>query len=107
MPATATPSLTRISSPSISARGITGMPRALRGRHLRVVGLTALEMTTTSALRTCSARWPTKMRAAQRLQAAGDVALALVGARDRIAEVQQHLGDTGHADTADADEVDG
>ena len=44
---------------------------------------------------------------AQRRQPARDVALAQVGAGDRVAEVQQHLGDAGHADAADADEVDG
>ena len=33
-------------------------------------------------------------------------ALALVGARDRVAEVVQDLGDAAHAGTADADEVD-
>ena len=32
---------------------------------------------------------------------------AQVGPAHRIAEVEEHLGDAGHADAADADEVDG
>ncbi len=44
---------------------------------------------------------------AQRGQAARDFALAQVRAGHRVAEVQQHLGDPGHADAADTDEMDG
>jgi hypothetical protein len=43
----------------------------------------------------------------QRRQAAGGVAVAHVRPGHRVAEVQQHLGDAGHADAADADEMDG
>ena len=83
LPATATPSLTRISSPSISARGMTGMSRARAAAISGLSGRTALETTTTSARATFSARWPMPMRGAQRRQPARDVALAQVGAGDR------------------------
>jgi hypothetical protein len=61
-PATATPSLTRISSPSISARGMTGMPRARAASSSGLSGRTALETTTTSADSTWAALWPRPMR---------------------------------------------
>ena len=63
LPATATPSLTRISSPSISARGMTGMPRARAAATSGLSARTALEMTTTSACATFSGRWPNESRA--------------------------------------------
>ena len=63
LPATATPSLTRMSSPSISARGITGMSRARAAASSGLSALTALDTTTTSAAATFSARWPTVTRA--------------------------------------------
>ena len=63
LPATATPYLSRISSASISARGITGTPRrrasATSGFSLR----TAVEVTTTCAPRACSGACPSKTRA--------------------------------------------
>src|SRR5437764_5676838 len=43
LPATATPSLTRISSPSISARGMTGMFRARAAAISGLSGRTALD----------------------------------------------------------------
>jgi hypothetical protein len=43
---------------------------------------------------------------AQRRQAARGRAVALVGARHRVAEVVQDLGDAAHAGAADADEMD-
>ena len=59
LPATATPYLSRISSASISARGMTGTPSrrasSTSGFRLR----TAVEVTTTWAPCTCSAPWPT------------------------------------------------
>ena len=58
LPATATPSFTRISSPSISARGITGMSRARAAATSGLSGRTALDTTTTSAVATCSGAWP-------------------------------------------------
>jgi len=51
-----------MSSPSISARGMTGMPRRRAATTSGLSGLTALETTTTSALRTCAARCPMAMR---------------------------------------------
>ena len=72
LPATATPYLRRISSASISARGITGMPQAARLHHLRVVGLHGgRDVTTTCAPCTLPAAWPSKMPRAQRGQAVG------------------------------------
>ena len=62
LPATATPYFSRISSASISARGITGMPRrrasCTSGLSLR----TAVEATTTCASATLAAAWPSKKR---------------------------------------------
>ncbi len=56
VPATAMPYFMRISSASISARRITGMPRCLRLHHLGILSLwTAVEVTTTSASATWSA----------------------------------------------------
>ena len=74
LPATATPSLTRISSPSISARGMTGMSRARAAATSGLSARTALDTTTTSARATFSARWPMLMPRAERRQAARDVA---------------------------------
>ncbi len=107
LPATATPSLTRISSPSISARGMTGMLRARAAATSGLSARTALEMTTTSAWATFSGRWPNDEARAQRPQPSGHVALAQVRARHRIPEVEQHLGDARHADPADPHEMDG
>ena len=108
LPATATPSLTRISSPSISARGMTGMPRARAAATSGLSARTALETTTTSArgdvlrpVADVDARAPALAR--RRV-----TSLSRRSEPDhRVAEVQQHLGDAGHADAADADEVDG
>ena len=71
LPATATPYFTRISSASISARGMTGMSRARAAATSGLSARTALETTTTSARATFSARWPMLMPRAQRRQAAG------------------------------------
>ena len=59
-PAMATASFSRISSASISARRMTGMPRALAASASGLVDLrTALDVTTTSTSGpTFSARWP-------------------------------------------------
>jgi hypothetical protein len=48
---------------------------------------------------------PLHQAAAEGGQPAGDVALLEVGARHLVAEIQQHLGDAGHAYAADADEM--
>ena len=50
---------------------------------------------------------PDHHRDAGLAQPLGDIAFGAVGALHRIAEVVHHLGDAGHADPADADEVDG
>ena len=107
LPATATPYLRRISSASISARGITGMPqraapprtsglsRAHRGGGHHHVG--AGHVARRGGPRRCARPAPARRSVTARaLQ---------VGARDRVAQVQQHLGDAAHADAADADEV--
>ena len=57
-PATAIENRSRISSASISARGMTGMPRRFASTTSGFVGRTADENTTTSASPTCSAACP-------------------------------------------------
>ena len=106
LPATATPSLTRISSPSISARGMTGMSRARAAGDLRVVGAHRAGHDDHVGARDVLGAVADADAGAQRRQPARDVALAHVRAGDRVAEVQQHLGDARHADAADADEMD-
>ena len=105
LPATATPYLSRISSASISARGMTGMPEPPRLEHLGVVAahrgggddhLGALHVRGGVALR--------DPRPELR-EAVGDGRALEVGAGDRVAEVQQHLGDAAHPRAADAHEV--
>jgi hypothetical protein len=49
LPATATPYFRRMSSASISARGMTGMPRRRASTTSGLVGRTAVEITTTCA----------------------------------------------------------
>ena len=63
LPETATPYLSRISSASISARGITGMPRRRASATSGFVGRTAVEVTTTWASPTFPAAWPAAIRA--------------------------------------------
>jgi hypothetical protein len=58
VPAMAMPSCRRISSASISARRMTGMPRARARRISGLSGAIAEENTTTSALATWPASWP-------------------------------------------------
>ena len=57
-PATATPCFIRISSASISARGITGIPRFLAAMTSGLSSLTAEDRTTTCAPSTFEASWP-------------------------------------------------
>ncbi len=57
-PATATPYFMRMSSASISARGMTGMWPARALATSTLASRTAEEMTTTSAFWRFSARWP-------------------------------------------------
>ena len=62
-PATATPYFSRISSASISARGITGTPRRRASCTSGLPRWTAVDVTTTSASPTCSGACPSAMRA--------------------------------------------
>ncbi len=61
-PAMAMPYLIRISSASISARGITGICRRRASSTSGLSGFTAEEMTTTSASPTFEAAWPRVIR---------------------------------------------
>jgi hypothetical protein len=63
VPATEIPVLPRMSSASISARGITGIPSRRASATSGLAGFTAEEVTTTCAPWTLSARWPSAMRA--------------------------------------------
>ncbi len=63
LPATATPYLSRISSASISARGITGTPRRRASATSGFSFRTAVEVTTTCAPVARSAACPSKTRA--------------------------------------------
>ena len=106
LPATATPYLRRISSASISARGITGTPRRRASATSGLSGRTAVEVTTTWApVDVARRRGPRTTRAPSAGEALGRRRALQVGARHRVAEVQQHLGDAAHAGAADADEV--
>ena len=61
-PAMAMPCLSRISSASISARGMTGIFRRRASTTSGLSRRTADEITTTSASPTWSAEWPSAMR---------------------------------------------
>ncbi len=65
-PATATPYFMRMSSASISARGMTGMRLSRAFITSTLSSRTADEMTTTSALLRFSARWPMAISAPRR-----------------------------------------
>ena len=96
----------RISSASISARGITGICPRPRLDHLRVGVPTADDTTTTSAaptLRGVVARGRRARRAAARRSVTSE-ALSVRPA-DVVAEVGEQLGDPAHANPPDADEV--
>ncbi len=61
---------------------------------------------TTSAPTTFSARWPSVMEAPRLTSLAVTADFSQVGAGDLVSQVEQHLGDTAHADAANADEMD-
>ena len=63
VPATAMARRKRINSPSICARGSSGMLAARAAASSGLASPTALEATTTSAAAMFSARWPISMRA--------------------------------------------
>ena len=93
----------RISSASISARGITGMPRRVASTISGFAGRTADEKTTTSASPTFAGRVPLEHRDAElRLQPRRRVGPPRVRPADHVTEVRQQLGDPAHADAADA-----
>src|SRR6185436_17191589 len=101
VPPMAMPYLNDISSASISARPMTGMPRGLgvlprdrRGIDPHVRALHVARRVAEVDLR------PQPLEPLHRLAAPG------VGAGDPVAEGEQHLGDAAHADAADAHEVD-
>jgi hypothetical protein len=106
IPAMAMPNFSRISSASISARWMTGILRARASSTSGLSLATAELVTTTSLPATFSAAWPINHRAQSGLQAFRRGAGAQVRARDRIAHGEQDLGDTAHANAADAEEVD-
>ena len=108
VPAIAMPYFMRISSASISARGMTGILSSRARATSGLANATADEMTSTS---TPSSTWvascgPVTMCAPRSDEATGGVVLVQVGSGHAIAEREQHLGDAAHADPADADEVD-
>ncbi len=105
-PAMAMPYFMRISSASISPRGITGTLAARAATTSGLLPFTALEITTTWAFSMHFASWP-MVTCTPRLARRWVIGLVLqVGPAHLVAEVHQHLGDAGHADAADADEVD-
>ena len=107
VPPTAIDHLSRISSPSISARRTTGSQARARRQHFRIVLLDrADETTTTWALPRLSARWPIATLMPSSTQPARVGAVGEVAALHLVAEIVQHLGDARHADAADADEMD-
>ena len=63
LPATATPYLRRMSSASISARGMTGIPRRRASSTSGLSAFTAVEVTTTCAPWRCAASCPSPNRA--------------------------------------------
>ena len=105
VPAMAMPCFRRISSASISARGTTGMRFARAATTSGLSACTAVEVTTASAPAMCAASWPTKTVMPRPARRRGRRAVRQVGARDLVAEVEQHFGDAAHAGAADADEM--
>ena len=102
----AMPYLSRISSASISARGITGIAALARRLDLDVVArhrrgvhgdVRALDVGRLVA---------DEHLGAELLEALDHLAAAGVGAGDPVAHVDQDLGDAAHADAADPHEMD-
>ena len=106
VPAIASDHLSRISSPSISARRTTGMRRALAAMTSELSGLTAEEITTTSAAPRFSAFVSDGHRNPEIDEPTNIGAVGQVTALYLIAEIVQYLGDAAHPDPADADEMD-
>ena len=100
------PYFMRISSASISPRGITGTLAAWAATTSGLSPLTAEEMTTTWAPSMASPWWPRCTVMPRPAQALGDGALLQIRAGYLVAQVGEHLGDARHADAADAHEMD-
>ena len=107
VPAMATQDLKRISSASISARRTTGRRRSRAATSSGLSRRIAVETTTRAGLLDVAGLVADEGAHAL-LGQAPDVGV-VVGVRPLhgVAEVVHHLGDAGHADAADADEVDG
>ncbi len=105
VPATATQLFSRISSASISARRTTGRRRARAVTSSGLSGLIAEETTTTCAPSIFSGLWPIATLAPCSRSRFDIGVVGRVRAGDRIAEIDQHLGDAAHADAANADEM--
>ena len=104
-PATAMLNRSRISSASISARGITGICRRAASPTSGFVGRTADDTTTTSASPTLRRVVSLRDADAERLEPVGHRGRLLVRSADRVPEIGEQLGDAAHADAADADEM--
>ena len=105
-PATAMPYFRRMSSASISARGITGIFMLVRFDHFGIVGddggrndhhVRAVDV---DRLRGLRKSWRPSF-ARRSVMAEG----LRVGAGNGVAEGEQHFGDAAHADAADAHQV--
>ena len=106
VPPTAIDHLSRISSPSISARRTTGTQARARRQHLGIVLLDRARHDHDLGVGDIVGAMADRDLDAELGQAARVGALGDVAALHLVAEIVQHLGDAGHADAADADEVD-
>ena len=66
---------------------------------------TAELVTTTSAPAMFSAAWPSKMMAPKLARRWVTDGILQIGTGNFVAKIQQHLGNTAHADATDADEM--
>ena len=104
-PAIAMPNRSRISSASISARGITGTCRARASTTSGLSAAIADETTTTSASPTFAASWPMPTRTPSVASRSVTSDRRASDPLTRVAEIRQQFGDAAHADAADPDEV--
>ena len=96
----------RISSASISARRMMGMPRCCGGFELRIAALHCGRDDETGAPSRLAGSWPIRHADVAGAQAIEIGAVLEVAALDRVATGLHHLGDGAHADAADADDMD-
>ena len=95
----------RISSASISARRMIGMPRSLAASNSGLPRFTAVEMTSVDApldIRRVVADQAADVAGAQAIEIG---AVLQVAALHGVAAGMHHLGDGAHADAADADDM--